>query len=185
MKTTPPTRKEDVKDPVGTDRLAQRQRPRRRAHTDAVGCYDQRGLLASGTPWLPVPPTYTTVNVKAEDTDPNSLLAWYETLIQLKKTNPVLAHGANVMLDTDNTKVLSWMRQAPGSAADRRLGQLHRRSADREPDRRKQPGHKNDADPQAAACEDVAEVARRNRSRLRRPHRTGSLRRLYRPGSVS
>jgi hypothetical protein len=31
-------------------------------------------------------------------------------LIKLKKTNPAFVHGDNIMLDTDNTKVLSWLR---------------------------------------------------------------------------
>ena len=43
MKTTPPTRKEDVKDPVGL-RLAERQGPRRRAHPDAVDAGSERGI---------------------------------------------------------------------------------------------------------------------------------------------
>jgi glycosidase len=46
-----------------------------------------------------------------ERADPNSLLTWYQSLIRMKKTNPALAHGDNVMLDTTNTKVLSWMRR--------------------------------------------------------------------------
>jgi len=76
------------------------------------------GFTKSGvTPWLPVPPTYTQVNVKAEESQPNSMLDWYKTLIQLKKTNPAFSHGENVMLDTANDKVLSWLRQAgPGKS---------------------------------------------------------------------
>jgi glycosidase len=70
--------------------------------------------FTTGTPWLPVPPSYVTVNVKAEEANPDSMLAWYKRLIQLKKTNTVMAQGANVLLDTDNTKVLSWMRQKAG-----------------------------------------------------------------------
>lgn len=42
---------------------------------------------------------------------------WYRSLIRLKKTNPAFAHGENTMLDTSNTKVLSWMRQTPGAPA--------------------------------------------------------------------
>jgi len=72
---------------------------------------------AATTPWLPVPPTYTTVNVKAEVGDPNSLFTWYQALIRLKKTNPTFAHGDNNMLDTANTKVLSWVRQIAGAPA--------------------------------------------------------------------
>jgi alpha-glucosidase len=55
------------------------------------------------------------VNVRAEEQDPDSLLSWYKALIRLKKTEPALASGANIMLDTENIKVLSWLRQAPGA----------------------------------------------------------------------
>jgi alpha-glucosidase len=72
--------------------------------------------FSKGTPWLPVPPTFTTVNVRAEESEPNSLLAWYKKLVEMKKTNPAFAHGDNVMLDTENAKVLSWMRKDAGGA---------------------------------------------------------------------
>ncbi len=42
------------------------------------------------------------------------MFAWYQTLIRLKKTNPAFSQGADTMLDTENTKVLSWKREAPG-----------------------------------------------------------------------
>jgi alpha-glucosidase len=115
MKTTPPTRKEDVKDPVGVTGwpvFKGRDGERTPMQWDDSS---EAGFTKSSSPWLPVPPTYTTVNVKAEESDPNSMLAWYKGLIQLKKTNPVMAHGLNVMLDVDNAKVLSWMRRGPGS----------------------------------------------------------------------
>jgi len=64
-----------------------------------------------------VPPTYTTVNVKAEEGQPDSLFTWYQTLIRLKKTVPALSRGENVMLDTENTKVLSWLRKTDGAAS--------------------------------------------------------------------
>ncbi len=116
MKTTPPTRKEDVKDPVGLtgwpkDKGRDGERTPMQWNDTANAGFANAGV----TPWLPVPPTYTTVNVKTEETDPNSLLTWYRNLIKLKKTNPAFAHGDNVMLDNTNTKVLSWMRQAAGA----------------------------------------------------------------------
>jgi len=118
MKTTPPTRKEDVKDPVGLtgwpkDKGRDGERTPMQWDASANAGFTKAGV----TPWLPVPPTYTEVNVKVEKSEPDSMLAWYESLIRLKKTNASLAHGDNTMLDTDNTKVLSWMRQAPGSPA--------------------------------------------------------------------
>jgi len=117
MKTTPPTRKEDVKDPVGLTGWPKdkgRDGERTPMQWDAT---PQAGFTSSATPWLPVPPTYTTVNVKAEEGDPSSVLTWYQSLIRLKKDNPAFAQGDDTMLDTDNTKVLSWLRKAPGAPA--------------------------------------------------------------------
>jgi alpha-glucosidase len=71
--------------------------------------------FSNAAPWLPVPPSAAAINVQAEKANPDSLLAWYRSLIRLKKTNQALAHGSNVMLDTSNSKVLSWLRQAPGA----------------------------------------------------------------------
>ncbi|MGA2561747.1 MAG: alpha-glucosidase, partial [Terracidiphilus sp.] len=116
MKTTPPTRKEDVKDPVGLIGWPKdKGRDGERTPMQWSDATNAGFTSASVTPWLPVPPTYTTVNVKTEETDPNSLLTWYRNLIKLKKTNPAFAHGDNVMLDNTNTKVLSWMRQTTGA----------------------------------------------------------------------
>ena len=115
MKTTPPERVEDVKDPVGRTGWP-REKGRDGERTPMQWEDSTNAGFTTGTPWLPVPPTYTTVNAKAAAGDPDSLLTWYEKLIQLKKTNPVMAHGANVMLDTENKKVLSWMRQMPGAS---------------------------------------------------------------------
>jgi alpha-glucosidase len=116
MKTTPPTRKEDVKDPVGiTGWPKDKGRDGERTPMQWDAGPDAGFSTDSVKTWLPIPPTYTTVNVKAEQGDPDSMLTWYETLIRLKKTNAVFAHGEDVMLDTTNTKVLSWMRKSPGA----------------------------------------------------------------------
>ena len=70
--------------------------------------------FTTGTPWLPVPPSADEKNVEVERTDPDSLFNWYRALIRLKKTVPAFQQGSNIMLDTENTSVLSWLRQAPG-----------------------------------------------------------------------
>jgi alpha-glucosidase len=116
MKTTPPTRIEDVKDPVGRTGWPKekgRDGERTPMQWDSSS---EAGFTKSSSPWLPIPPTYTTVNVKREEGEPDSMLAWYKGLIQLKKTNPVMAKGLDVMLDIENNKVLSWMRKAPGAS---------------------------------------------------------------------
>ena len=118
MKTTPPARREDVKDPVGITGWP-KEKGRDGERTPMQWDADANaGFAAAGVkPWLPIPPTYITVNVKAEQQNPDSLFAWYRSLIRLKKTNAAFAQGDNTMLDTANTKVLSWLRQAPGSPA--------------------------------------------------------------------
>jgi len=118
MKTTPPVRKEDVKDPVGlTGWPKDKGRDGERTPMQWDANPNAGFTASSAKPWLPVPPSAATVNVQAEKGDPNSLLAWYRSLIRLKKTNPAFAQGENTMLDTANTKVLSWLRQTPGSPA--------------------------------------------------------------------
>ena len=118
MKTTPPTRKEDVKDPIGiTGWPKEKGRDGERTPMQ-WSATPNAGFTKSGVqPWLPVPPNYTSINVKAEEPEPNSVLDWYQTLIHLKKKVPALAQGSNTMLDTSNTKVLSWLRQTPGAPA--------------------------------------------------------------------
>lgn len=114
MKTTPPTRQEDVKDPIGITGWP-KEKGRDGERTPMQWDENLKAGFTTGTPWLPVPPSAKTINVRTEENDPNSLLAWYKTLIRLKKTVPAFEGGANIMLDPENTKVLSWMRQAPGA----------------------------------------------------------------------
>ncbi len=114
MKTTPPARKEDVKDPVGIAYwpfYKGRDGERTPMQWDAA---PNAGFTTdSAKPWLPVPADSTTINVKAEEAGPDSLFTWYQTLIRLKKTNPAFATGSESMLDADNPNVLSWLRKGP------------------------------------------------------------------------
>src|SRR6185437_16253653 len=112
MKTTPPERKEDVKDPVGR-RYWPLFKGRDGERTPMQWDDSANAGFTTGTPWLPVPPTYKTVNVKTEESQPDSMLAWYKSLIELKKNNDAFAHGNDLMLDMENNNVLSWLRQAP------------------------------------------------------------------------
>ena len=112
MKTTPPATKAEVQDPVGKrDWPFYKGRDGERTPMQWNDTANA-GFTTSDHPWLPVPPTYKTVNVAAEEKEPDSMLNWYKSIIELKRTNDAFAHGNNVMLDTANDKVLSWMRQA-------------------------------------------------------------------------
>ena len=117
MKTTPPTRIEDVKDPVGrTGWPMEKGRDGERTPMQWDGS-PEAGFTTGDTPWLPVPDTYKTVNVAEEVRDDDSLLNWYKQLIQLRRDNPALHSGKLTMLNTNDTKVLSWMRLTSGQPA--------------------------------------------------------------------
>ena len=116
MTTTPPTRKEDVKDPIGVTGWP-KEKGRDGERTPMQWDDSTFAGFTKANPWLPVPPNKAAINVKAEQADPNSLLNWYSQLIKLKKTNPAFREGSNIMLDTTNTKVLSWLRKGPGNTA--------------------------------------------------------------------
>jgi alpha-glucosidase len=113
MVTTPPTRKEDVKDPIGITGWP-KEKGRDGERTPMQWNTESNAGFTTGTPWLPVPPSADEKNVEVERTDPDSLFNWYRALIRLKKTVPAFQQGSNIMLDTENTSVLSWLRQAPG-----------------------------------------------------------------------
>jgi alpha-glucosidase len=112
MLTTPPTRKQDVKDPIGiTGWPNEKGRDGERTPMQWDG--SANAGFSRATPWLPVPPSATQINVAVESRDPDSLLAWHENVIRLKKTISAFERGRNTMLDTNNKKVLSWMRKTP------------------------------------------------------------------------
>jgi len=116
MKTTPPARKEDVKDPIGV--LGWPNFKGRDGERTPMQWDDSANAgFTTGTPWLPIPDTYKTVNAKAEVMNFNSLLNWYKQLIELRRSQPSLRDGNNVMLNTTDNNVLSWLRQASGKPA--------------------------------------------------------------------
>lgn len=117
MKTTPPTRVEDVKDPVGkTGWPNEKGRDGERTPMQWDGS-PEAGFTKSDKPWLPVPDSYKTVNVEEEVRNDDSLLNWYKQLIRLRRENPALHSGKLTMLNTNDANVLSWMRQTPGQPA--------------------------------------------------------------------
>jgi alpha-glucosidase len=116
MGTTTPSRKEDVKDPVGvTGWPKEKGRDGERTPMQWNGGPNAGFTRAGVKPWLPIPPSAATINVKAEEANPNSLFKWYQALIRLKKTNPALVSGSDTLVDIENPHVLSWVRKAAGS----------------------------------------------------------------------
>ena len=113
MVTTPPARKEDVKDPIGiTGWPKEKGRDGERTPMQWNDTKDA-GFSTAAATWLPVAPDYTTRNVSAEQNQPDSLLNWYKRLIAMRRSNPAIHDGQMIMLDEANPSVLSYIRVSP------------------------------------------------------------------------
>lgn len=114
MPTTPPTRVEDVKDPIGiTGWPKEKGRDGERTPMQWNAENAQAGFSTNAKTWLPVPGNYTAINVETERGDPESLLNWHKKLIAMRRQMPALHDGGVVMLDPSNANVLSYVRTAP------------------------------------------------------------------------
>ena len=70
--------------------------------------------FGTGKPWLKVNPDYATVNVAAQEKDPNSTLNYFRGLIKLRKAEPTLIYGKYTLLDKDNKQVYAYTRELDG-----------------------------------------------------------------------
>jgi len=72
--------------------------------------------FSAGEPWLPVNSDYGTRNVKAQDSEPDSLLAFYRALLSLRRKSPALRSGEIEFLGEDRD-VLAYRRLPPDEPA--------------------------------------------------------------------
>jgi alpha-glucosidase len=115
MENNDPTRKEDVKDPIGrTGWPAEKGRDGERTpmqwNTAPNAGFSQKD------PWLPVPPSYRTHNVATESKDPDSVLSLYKKVLALRHTNQALLEGSYIALNEDDPNVMSYLRSYKGKA---------------------------------------------------------------------
>ncbi|MDP9038086.1 MAG: alpha-glucosidase [Acidobacteriota bacterium] len=116
MTTATPTRKEDVKDPIGiTGWPKEKGRDGERTPMQWTAG-PQAGFSTNPQTWLPIPASHTTVNVAVESKEPGSLLNWYERLIALRRSNSALHDGAMTMVNTDDPNVLAYVRSTGSSS---------------------------------------------------------------------
>jgi oligo-1,6-glucosidase len=70
--------------------------------------------FTTGIPWIKINPNYTTINVAAEEKDPNSCLNYFRKLTKLRKDNLALVYGKYTLLDKDNSNVYAYTRALDG-----------------------------------------------------------------------
>jgi alpha-glucosidase len=117
MHTITPTRREDVRDPIGiTGWPKEKGRDGERTPMQWTAG-PQAGFSTNPHTWLPIPPSYKTINVAVESKEPNSQLDWFHQLIALRRDIPALHSGTMTMLDTSDLDVLSYVRSTGSGPA--------------------------------------------------------------------
>jgi alpha-glucosidase len=109
MKTTPPTRKEDVKDPIGRTGWP-KEKGRDGQRTPMQWDESENAGFSKAAPWLPVPPTAKAHNVADESKDPDSVLVFYKKVLRLRHSNKALLDGTYAPLNENDQNVLSYLR---------------------------------------------------------------------------
>ena len=118
MRTTPPTRKEDVQDPIG--KLGWPKEKGRDGERSPMQWDNSKdhGFSTADRTWLPIPSSAEQYNVSAESKDPHSILSFYKGLLALRQSEPALQNmrqGSYVALNRDDPYVLAYLRRNPGS----------------------------------------------------------------------
>jgi alpha-glucosidase len=114
MTTHTPTRKQDVRDPIGiTGWPKEKGRDGERTPMQWTSDPPAGGFSTNPHTWLPIGADYPTVNVQSETGDPDSLLTWTHRLIDYRRGYPALRDGGFLMLDEQNPSVLTYVRTAP------------------------------------------------------------------------
>jgi oligo-1,6-glucosidase len=67
--------------------------------------------FTTGTPWIGVNPNFTEVNAASQVDDPGSVFSHYRRLIDLRHTEPAVAHGDFTMLLPDDEAVYAFTRR--------------------------------------------------------------------------
>lgn len=70
--------------------------------------------FTTGTPWLHVNPNYTTINVKQNIDNPDSIFYTYQRLIQLRKDNPIVVWGEFELIENTPDDVFAYYRLYEG-----------------------------------------------------------------------
>jgi alpha-glucosidase len=115
MRTTDPTRIEDVHDPIG--KLGWPKEKGRDGERTPMQWTSapNAGFTTSPTPWLPIPPYASTYNVQTEQQNPDSIFNTYRQLLALRQSEPALRDGTYQAINEDDPNVFAYLRETPTS----------------------------------------------------------------------
>ena len=70
--------------------------------------------FTTGTPWINVNPNYTEINAEAALADPNSVFYYYQKLISLRHTTPIIVYGTFRPLLENSEVIYAYERELDG-----------------------------------------------------------------------
>ena len=69
--------------------------------------------FTSGKPWIKVNPSYHEINLEADRNSPESIFAYYQKLIAMRKTHPAIPEGDLRFYLEDSDQLLVYTRNCP------------------------------------------------------------------------
>ena len=85
-------------------------RSRDNSRTPMQWSADENAGFTTGTPWLAPPANYRTINAEAQRADADSVFHFYQTLIRLRKEQPIIQKGDIFFLERENASVIAYER---------------------------------------------------------------------------
>jgi len=87
-------------------------RPRSRDNARSPYVWDDspHAGFTTGTPWMKVNPTYREINLAADRKRPDSIFAWYQAMIRLRREHPAILDGDLRFLLEDHPHMLVYTR---------------------------------------------------------------------------
>ena len=76
----------------------------------------ENGGFTTGTPWIGVNPNTSRINAASQVDDPDSIFAYYKSLIRLRKEYDVFAYGDFAPVDQKHSSVLAYRREYKGQS---------------------------------------------------------------------
>lgn len=70
----------------------------------------EHGGFTTGTPWLAVNPNTRNINVASQQQDSNSILAYYQQLIRLRREHPALIYGQYDLMLEEHPQIFAYRR---------------------------------------------------------------------------
>ena len=67
--------------------------------------------FTAGDPWIPVNPNHAEINAREAVADPDSVFHHYRRLVELRHSEPAVAHGDFTMLLEDDPRVYAFTRR--------------------------------------------------------------------------